>query len=359
VNADRLAAPSTRCDRQRFIMTSYGLRTLLRMTKRLAEHSVVIVLGCNDVGSAVACALHGAGWSVVLVDDADPRWHRRGMAFTNAWYIGNAELDGAGACFCASLKSIPSVLGRGMIAATTWSWGSVADALHPAALVDAGRSRRRPEILRGRVPLTIGIGPDFVAGENVDVALEGPIDAADVAALAGRENDFPVSWRRSYVVASTRYGRFMTERRIGDNVRAGEKIGAVGNQTVSAPANGVLLGLAARGARIEPGDELVEVDPNGVPYRCHGISTGSRTVAAAVVSALGERTEAGGKTVPPSMPAGRARFADAAAPLTIAGRSAPSAGSVPESPASAQVVATLAPSAAHIESPAGGPVIAP
>jgi xanthine dehydrogenase accessory factor len=329
------------------------------MTKRLAERSVAIVLGCNDVGSAVACALHGAGWSVVLVDDADPRWHRRGMAFTNAWYIGNAELDGAGACFCASLKSIPSVLGRGMIAATTWSWGSVADALHPAALVDAGRSRRRPEILRGRVPLTIGIGPGFMAGDNVDVALEGPIDAADIAALPGRDNAPLESRRRSYVVASTRYGRFMTELRIGDSVRAGETIGAVGNQTVSAPANGVLLGLAARGARIEPGDEIVEVDPNGVPYRCHGISAGSRAVAAAVVSALGERTAAGDTAIPPSMPAGRARLGDSVAPPTIVARPAAPAGVAVESPPSAQAVGTLAPPAASIENPAGRPVIGP
>ena len=47
--------------------------------------------------------------TVVLVDEADPAWHRRGMALTNAWYVGNADLDGESACFCASLKSIPSV----------------------------------------------------------------------------------------------------------------------------------------------------------------------------------------------------------------------------------------------------------
>ena len=239
----------------------------------------------------------------MLVDDADPPWHRRGMAFTNAWYVGNAELDGAGACFCASLKSIPSVLAHGMIAATTWSWGSVADTLRAQVLVDAGRLRRRPEMLRGRVPLTIGIGPDFVAGEGVDVALEAPAEAVGAARLPtlGRDEAAPPARTRSYVVASTRYGRFMTERRIGDRVHAGEKIGAVGNETVAAPASGVLLGLAARGARIEPGDELVEVDPNGVPYRCHGIGAGPRTVAANVLAVL----------------AGRAASADTAIPATI------------------------------------------
>lgn len=261
--------------------------------RRAIERPIAIVVGCGDVGSAIACALHTNGWSVVLVDEADPAWHRRGMALTNAWYIGNAELDGAGACFCASLKSIPSVLARGMIAATTWSWGSVADALHPQLLVDAGRARRQPEVLRGRVPITIGIGTDFVAGENVDVALQAPADSsrAGGAPPQAQSRDVLVAaiGRQSYVVASTRYGRFATERRIGDSVRAGEKIGTVGNEAVAAPATGVLLGLAARGARIQPGDELVEVDPSGALCRCHGVGAASRAVAASVLSALASR----------------------------------------------------------------------
>jgi len=136
---------------------------------------VAIVLGCGDVGSAVALALHQAGLAVVLADEADPSWHRRGMAFTNAWYVGTAELENEGACFCASLKSIPSILARRMIAATTWSWPGVAAGLKPEILVDArGRRRRVGEELRGRVPLTAGIGPDFVPGENVDFAIGVP-----------------------------------------------------------------------------------------------------------------------------------------------------------------------------------------
>jgi len=55
---------------------------------------------------------------------------RRGMAFTDAWYYGNATLDGATAVFCATVKSIPSLLERPrVIAATTWSLSGTAPAL--------------------------------------------------------------------------------------------------------------------------------------------------------------------------------------------------------------------------------------
>lgn len=253
-----------------------------------------IVLGCGDVGSAVALALHVAGLAVVLIDEADPPWHRRGMAFTNAWYVGNAELDGEGACFCASLKSIPSVHSRRLIAATTWSWPGVASALAPRVLVDTRRRKRRgSEILLGRVPITIGIGTDYVEGENVDVAIEPAGDLGE--RLRAELRSRPVAAAAEFGacreadcigVEAGRHGRFMTERRIGDAVSVGQVVGGLGNEVVVAPAAGVLLGLAARGARIEPGDTLVEVDRAGVAYRCHSVSEATRRVAANALAAL-------------------------------------------------------------------------
>jgi xanthine dehydrogenase accessory factor len=261
------------------------------MIRERPDRSVAIVLGCGEVGSAVALGLLRAGLAVVLVDEADPAWHRRGMAFTNAWYIGNAELDGEAACFCASVKSIPSVLARRMIAATTWSWPGVASALQPLVLVDArGRKRRGSDVLLGRVPVTFGIGPGFVERESVDVAIALPGAAVREggAAAATPETDIVAVAPRvaGYFLEAARSGRFMTERRIGDSVRAGQIVGGLGNEVVAAPTAGVLLGLAARGARIEPGDMLVEVDPGGVAHRCFGVTAGPRRIAEVVVAAL-------------------------------------------------------------------------
>jgi xanthine dehydrogenase accessory factor len=229
-------------------MTIYG-----RFPPRLA-----IVLGCGDLGSAVAVVLHRAGFAVALVDEADPSWHRRGMTFTNAWYVGNAELDGEGACFCASLKSVPSILARRMIAATTWSWQGLAAAFETSLLVDArGRKRRGLDSLSSRVP----------------IAIDAELGIAEADAH-----------EPSSTIEARRHGRFMTERRIGDTVREGEIVGAVGNDAVQAPARGVLLGLAARGARIEPGDTVVEVDTVRPKHACYGIADDSRSTALRVLA---------------------------------------------------------------------------
>src|SRR5438094_381612 len=88
---------------------------------------VVVVLGAGDVGSAVALALHREGVAVVLCDEVDPAWPRRG----------------------------------------------VVQALGVVALVDSRmRKRSASDSLRTAALTTIGLGPGFSAGDNVDVAIE-------------------------------------------------------------------------------------------------------------------------------------------------------------------------------------------
>lgn len=240
---------------------------------------VVIVLGCDEVGSAVAHRLHCDGFAVVLIDAVDPPWPRRGMAFTDAWYAGVAELSGVSAVFCASVRSIPAVLDRCVaVAATTWSWAGVAAALSPVAMIETrAPSARRTSLDRTTAPplLTIEIVPGAIAGPEFDVAIHMP----------------PPQPVRERVLYAPCTGRFSTHRSIGEPVRAGETIGIVGGVPVVAPIDGCLRGLSARGARLRVGSELVEIDPRADPTRCFGLDERSNAIARGVSEALeGERS---------------------------------------------------------------------
>ena len=63
-----------------------------------ASRPVAIVVGSDVVGSAVAVMLDRAGYAVIVCDDVDPPWPRRGMSLTDAWYFGNAVLEGRPPC---------------------------------------------------------------------------------------------------------------------------------------------------------------------------------------------------------------------------------------------------------------------
>jgi xanthine dehydrogenase accessory factor len=238
------------------------------------RRDVAIVIGCGDIGSAIASVLHGAGYAVVLSDHVDPPWSRRGMAFTNAWYIGNAELEGEAACFCASVRTISTLLAQRLIAATTWSWAGIAEALAPSLIVDARMQADRSQtVLLGSSSVTVGVGAGFLPGVQVDLV----VDADD---------DERPEVEERLIVRADRPGRFMTSHRIGAPVRAGEVIGHLGAQPLFAPADGVLRGLSARGARIHAGAQVIEVDPRGDPVSCFGLGQQQRRVATNVVDAL-------------------------------------------------------------------------
>jgi len=238
-----------------------------------------IVIGAGEIGSAVAVVLHRVGCAVVLTDEVDPAWPRRGMAFTNAWYIGNAELDGEAAVFCASLKSIPAVLDRHRaVAATSWSWAGIARSFQPAIIVDAslrspGGGMLAADCHAGAV-LTIGLKTNGSPEVGFDVAVECPPD--EYSGDAGN------------AVAAAHNGRFSTSRRIGDRVAAGEVVGGIGSHAVVAPCDGALRGLAARGARVQRGARIVEVDPRGDPVLCFGLDERAAAIAREVLRAATE-----------------------------------------------------------------------
>ncbi len=246
-------------------------------TKRDDRRNVALVLGCGDVGSAIAHALHAAGYAVVLADHVDPAWSRRGMAFTDAWYFGNAELDGAVACFCASVRTIATLLAQRMIAATAWSWAGIAEALNPIVIVDARmRGDRSAAMLLGSATATVGVGPGFLPGVHVDLVVDGGDD------------ELPAVDER-LIARADRPGWFMTSLRIGADVRAGQVVGHLDRQPFFAPADGVLRGLSARGARVHPGVELIEIEPAGDSASCFGVGRRQRLIATRVVSVLATR----------------------------------------------------------------------
>jgi xanthine dehydrogenase accessory factor len=248
--------------------------------RRAPEPRVVaIVLGSDEIGSAVAHRLHRDGYAVVLIDVVDPPWPRRGMAFTDAWYAGAAELSGVSAVFCASVRSIPAVLDRSLaVAATTWSWAGVASALSPVAMIETRPpSARRTSIDRTTAPplLTIEVVPGAIAGPEFDVAIRMP----------------PPQPVRERVLYAPCDGRFGTHRSIGEPVRAADTVGSIGGVPIVAPIDGCLRGLSARGARLRVGGELVEIDPRADPTRCFGLEERSSAIARAVSEALeGERS---------------------------------------------------------------------
>ena len=134
----------------------------------------VVVRGSGDVGSAVVHRLFRAGHAVALHHAPAPAATRRGMALADALFDGSAELAGVrGVLVADPSRLLAAADGRGAVPVTTAPLEAVLGATTPEVLVDARmRKRAVPEAQRALAPLTIGLGPNFVAGGNIDAAVE-------------------------------------------------------------------------------------------------------------------------------------------------------------------------------------------
>ena len=107
----------------------------------------------------------------------------------------------------------------------TWSnpFAEVIEATAWAAVIDARmRKRAVPERQRGIAPLTIGLGPNFIAGDTVDLAIEtmwgerlgAIIETGATLPLGGEPRPIGGIGRARFVYAPVA-GRFKTRAHIG------------------------------------------------------------------------------------------------------------------------------------------------
>lgn len=253
-----------------------------------------LVLGAGDMGSAVAHALHQAGWAVAIQDEPAPAHPRRGMAFADALWDGEAALAGLTACRADDTDALRGLLsGRMAVAITALPLDIVLGAWPFAALVDAlMRKRSTPPVRRGLAPLAIGLGVGFVPSANCDLAIETSWEALGRRVEAGAtlplrgEPRAIAGVARERAVYAPEPGIARTRHRIGDAVEPGEVVVELGTHRLRAPLSGCLRGLMRDGVTVRQGAKVLEVDPRGDPALCFGLSERSRRVAEAVRGVL-------------------------------------------------------------------------
>jgi xanthine dehydrogenase accessory factor len=257
--------------------------------------TIVVIKGGGDVGSAVAHLLFGHGYIPVIVESATPSTTRRRMAFAAAVFDGEAELEGVRAERVESLAALRALL--------TWKkvvpvfLGTLDDLLHelsPPIVIDARmRKREIAEVQIAQAPLTIGLGPGFVAGQSVHVVIEtnrGP-DLGRVITEGSAEpyTGEPISiagYKRERYAYAPVAGTFHTNLEIGATVHAGDLLGHIENHELRAQVAGVIRGITKDGVVVKQGTKVVEVDPRGQEGLLTGVTERPRKIAEGVLAAI-------------------------------------------------------------------------
>ncbi len=274
--------------------------TTFRMSLDGDAGALAVILGTNEIASAVAIQLALRCHHVILCHDPFPPVIRRAMAFHDALFENRVEVDGIIGARAETAAEISSILAiPRQVAVTPLPLEELMAMGKFDALVDARMQKYRvaPD-LRGIAEVTVGLGPNFEPGFNCDVAIETHPSKPGLIVESGRTkppdglaSNLGEAGRERFVY-SRLDGSWRTPFDVGARVRYGVMLGNHAGAPVFASMDGGLRGIARDGTFAPKGVKLVEIDMRGEAASWTSSDDRGRAIAKASVAAIGRRASA-------------------------------------------------------------------
>lgn len=253
-----------------------------------------IILGTNEIASAIAVLLHRGGYGVVLSHDPMPPVIRRQMAFHDVLYDDAIILDGMTARRVEGLlETRHHLAARDDVLVTPLGLLDLLVLGRIDILIDARMQKHQitPDF-RHLAGVTIGLGPGFAVGRNCDLAIETrPAIAGQIlqrgatAAADGIPARLGVAGAERFAY-SDRMGRWHALVDIGTRVYRGVVLGHLAGMPVAAPLDGVVRGMVRDGTEVPEQVKLLEIDPRGRAAQWSGLDIRALRLAEATCAAL-------------------------------------------------------------------------
>lgn len=253
---------------------------------------LVVVRGGGDLATGIVQKLYRAGMPVLILEIETPLAIRRTVSLCEAVYDGKTEVEDVVCRHVKSDSEIHACLLAGEVPLLIDPAGEAIERLKPLAVVDAILAKKNLGTHREMAPITIGLGPGFEAGKDVDVAVETmrghnlgrlifqgcPLENTGIPGEIGGKG-------AARVIHAPVDGEVKHVKAIGDVVEQGEVIFYLNDTPVCAPFTGLLRGLIREGMFVEKGTKSADVDPR-IDVDYHTISDKARCLGGAVLEAV-------------------------------------------------------------------------
>jgi xanthine dehydrogenase accessory factor len=270
----------------------------------------VLIRGAGELASATAQHLYSQGFPrILMLERRYPKAIRRQVCFSEAILDGSQTIQGIRARFARNLEDVERIHDAGDIAVSVMALDETVATWQPDIFIEAAMLRRNWGLTRELAPVVIALGPGYVAKRDCHAVVEtfrGPDVGAVLDDTGDELEDEPpaeiMGFAEERVLKAIRDGIFFTQKRIGDIVERGERVGTVvsvygveeyrkgvpvdASYAVTARISGVIRGLLRDGVPVKAGDRIADIDPRGRTDDLDHISDKSRRVAEGVHEAL-------------------------------------------------------------------------
>ena len=255
---------------------------------------IVIVRGGGDIASGAIQKLYRSGFKVLVLETETPSAIRRKVAFCEAVYEKEIEIEGIKARLVANDEEIQDCWDSDIVPVMIDSRGKVIERLKPLAVVDGILAKQNFGTKRSMAPTTVALGPGFSAPEDVDIVIEtmrghnlGRIieegRASENTGVPGIIAGFGIE----RVIYSDYSGVITNIEKIGNVVEKGDVIAVVGDNEIYASISGVLRGIIRDGYKVKKGLKIADIDPRiSEKDNCFTISDKARNIGGAVLESI-------------------------------------------------------------------------
>jgi xanthine dehydrogenase accessory factor len=259
----------------------------------MTPSDLVLLRGAGDLASGVALRLHNSGLRLVISELLQPLAVRLGVSFSEAVYNGTHTVEGVTARR-ALPDEIDAVLQAGEIPVLVDPDARILRDEQLRTVVDARMMKRPPVSLPVKVPLHIGLGPGFNAGQNCDAVIETrrshTLGRVFWEGAPQADSGLPEGDPRR-VLRAPASGVISAKAHIGDHVEPGQVVASVRvtrgeDVLIATRIGGVLRGLIHEGLSVTRDVKIGDVDPRDDPAACWLVSDKALAVAGGVLEAI-------------------------------------------------------------------------
>lgn len=255
---------------------------------------IIVVRGGGDIASGAIQKLYRSSFKVLVLETETPSAIRRKVAFCEAVYEKEIEIEGIKARLVANDEEIQDCWDSDILPVMIDSRGKVIERLKPLAVVDGILAKQNFGTKRSMALITIALGPGFSAPEDVDIVIEtmrghnlGRIieegRASENTGVPGIIAGFGIE----RVIYSDYSGIITNIEKIGNVVEKGDVIAVVGDNEIYASISGVLRGIIRDGYKVKKGLKIADIDPRiSEKDNCFTISDKARNIGGAVLESI-------------------------------------------------------------------------
>ncbi|MFW2365113.1 MAG: selenium-dependent molybdenum cofactor biosynthesis protein YqeB [Desulforhopalus sp.] len=229
----------------------------------------IIIKGAGEMASGLAWRLYRAGFTnIVMLEIDKPMAVRRSVCFCEAVYDGRKTVDGIEAILAKTNTEIGSILEQNQIAVVVDPQWQTIEEIKPQVVIDAILAKKNLGTRIVEADLVIGLGPGFIAGEDVDVVVEtnrGPnCGRLLYSGSAEKDTGIPgtvMGFDLERVIRAPTAGLFKASVEMNDHVQVGDTIGIVDQRPVIAAISGVTRGLIRDKIFVSKGLKIGDIEP--------------------------------------------------------------------------------------------------